>query len=97
MFLSQVKSSASAAYSGLPSIASPVQMASNLKKVAIPALAFLGSYLVKRVDAFGCIACAVCLLAPGPHCILPCVICGVTIPIPVGIMPGIHNATKFLQ
>jgi len=96
MFSPQVKQAVSGlahtAYKHIPSLASPTQMASNLQKVAIPAMTIVGSYLAQGADAFGCIACAVCLLAPGPHCILPCVICGVTIPIPVGTFGDAQDA-----
>lgn len=95
MFSPQIKQAVTAlshtAYNQMPALASPAQMASNMQKIAIPVVALLGAQLAKGAEAFGCIACAVCLLTPGPHCILPCVICGVTIPIPVGTVGDAQN------
>ncbi len=68
-----------------PKLDSPENMLKKLNKVALPAILLFGATAVQGADAIGCLGCAICL-ATGviPPCIPICVICGVTIPVPLG-------------
>ena len=83
-----VSSFASRAYNALPTIKldNPKNIIHKATFVAIPAIVLYGAAVAQGADAFlSCIACVVCLAAPNPGCVIPCVICGVLAPIPLHI------------
>ena len=74
-------------YNSMPTIRidSPENMVKKATKIAVPALLLYGASFI-QAEALGCIGCAVCL-ATGvalPACAIPCAICVVTLPVPLG-------------
>lgn len=74
-------------YNSMPAIKidTPENMVKKATSIAIPALLLYGSSFI-QAEALGCVGCVVCL-ATGvslPACAIPCAVCIVTTPVPLG-------------
>ena len=63
----------------------PENMLRKVTKVAIPAIFLFGTQAIQGASAIGCVGCVICLGGGGgPLCVPICVVCGVTITVPLG-------------
>lgn len=77
-------------YNNLPSIPklkidSPANVWRKVQQIALPAILLTSVAGVQGASAIGCLGCVICLAGGGgPFCIPICIVCGVTIPVPLG-------------